>query len=60
MAEVTAQSLLKTRLVAIRDVQCEGRCRHHSDEESTNATHMVFPYGRSVHRVTKLSEDLVH
>jgi AraC family transcriptional regulator len=44
MAEVTAQSLLKTRLVAIRDVQCEGRCRHHSDEESTNATHMVFPY----------------
>jgi AraC family transcriptional regulator len=44
MAEVTAQSLLKTRLVAVRDVQCEGRCRHHSDEESTNATHMVFPY----------------
>ena len=44
MAEVTAQSLLKTRLVAIRDVQCEGRCRHHSDEESTNTVHMVFPY----------------
>jgi AraC family transcriptional regulator len=44
MAEVTAQSLLKTRLVAIRDVQCEGRCRHHSDEESTNTIHMVFPY----------------
>jgi AraC family transcriptional regulator len=44
MAELTAQSLLKTRLVAIRDVQCEGRCRHHSDEESTNTIHMVFPY----------------
>jgi AraC family transcriptional regulator len=44
MAEVTAQSLLKTRLVTIRDVQCEGRCRHHSDEECTNTTHMVFPY----------------
>jgi AraC family transcriptional regulator len=44
MAELTAQSLLKTRLVAIRDVQCEGRCRHHSDEESTNTVHMVFPY----------------
>ena len=44
MAEVTAQSLLKTRLVAIRDVRCEGRCRHQSDEESTTATHMVFPY----------------
>ena len=44
MAEVTVQSLLKTRLVAIRDVQCEGRCRHRSDEESTNTIHMVFPY----------------
>jgi AraC family transcriptional regulator len=44
MAELSAQSLLKTRLVAIRDVQCEGRCRHHSDEESTNSIHMVFPY----------------
>jgi AraC family transcriptional regulator len=44
MAEVAAQSLLKTRLVAIRDVQCEGRCRHRSDEESTNTIHMVFPY----------------
>src|SRR5262249_52373035 len=44
MAEVIARSLLKTQVVAIRDVQCEGRCRHHSDEEATNATHMVFPY----------------
>ena len=44
MAEVTAQSLLETRLVAIRDVRCEGRCRRQSDEESTNTIHMVFPY----------------
>jgi len=44
MAEVTARSLLKTPLVAIRDVRCEGRCRHHSDEESAGATHLVFPY----------------
>ena len=44
MPEVTARSLLKTQLVAIRDVQCEGRCRHRSDEESTNATRLVFPY----------------
>jgi AraC family transcriptional regulator len=44
MAEVTAQLLLKTPLVTIRDVQCEGRCRHHSDEESANAAHIVFPY----------------
>ena len=55
MAEVTAQSLLKTRLVAIRDVQCEGRCRHHSDEESTNTLHMVFPY-RGIY-VRHLGED---
>src|SRR5215510_12520105 len=44
MPEVTAQSLLRTQLVGIRDVQCAGRCRHHSDEESTNTTHIVFPY----------------
>jgi AraC-like DNA-binding protein len=44
MAEVMARALLKTQLVSIRDVECKGRCRHHSDEESTNAVHMVFPY----------------
>src|SRR5262245_32082350 len=44
MPEVTARSLLRTQLVGIRDVQCAGRCRHHSDEESTNTTHIVFPY----------------
>jgi len=44
MDEVIARSLLKTQLVAIRDVRCQGRCRHQSDEESTNATHLVFPY----------------
>jgi AraC family transcriptional regulator len=42
--EVAARSLLKTQTVAIRDVHCAGRCRHQSDEESTNATHMAFPY----------------
>jgi hypothetical protein len=44
MAEVIARALLKTQLVSIRDVLCEGRCRHHSEEESTSAVHMVFPY----------------
>ena len=44
MPDLGAQLLLTTRLVAIRDVHCSGRCRHQSDEESTNATHMVFPY----------------
>lgn len=44
MPEVVARSLLNTQTVAIRDVLCAGRCRHQSDEESTSATHMVFPY----------------
>src|SRR5262245_24752175 len=44
MPEVSAQPLLKTELVSIRDVHCAGRCKDRSDEESTNATHMAFPY----------------
>jgi AraC family transcriptional regulator len=44
MPEITARWLLKTQLVAVRDVHCAGRCSPQSDEESTNATHMVFPY----------------
>jgi AraC-like DNA-binding protein len=44
MPDVSVRSLLKTPLVAIRDVRCAGRCRHLSDEESTNTTHLVFPY----------------
>jgi AraC family transcriptional regulator len=44
MADVTTRSLLNTQLVAIRDVRCTGHWRPQSDEESTNATHMVFPY----------------
>src|SRR5262245_61461771 len=44
MADVTVRLLLTTPLVLITDVQCAGRCRHLSDEESTNATHIVFPY----------------
>ena len=44
MSEMTARLLLETPLVAVRDVHCEGRCRHQSGEESTDATHLVFPY----------------
>ena len=44
MADVVSEPLLSTPLVAIRDVTCAGRCRHKSDEETTRATHMVFPY----------------
>jgi len=44
MPEIVARDLLKTPFVAIRDVRCAGRCRPRSDEEATNATHIVFPY----------------
>jgi len=42
--EVSVQFLLKSPTVTIRDVCCEGRCRHRSAEESTPATELVFPY----------------
>jgi len=44
MPEIVARDLLKTPLVAIRDIRCAGRCRPRSDEEATSATHIVFPY----------------
>jgi AraC-like DNA-binding protein len=44
MPEITAQSLLKTDTVEIRDVCCQGRHAHLSDEECTTATYLVFPY----------------
>ena len=44
MAEIAAQSLLQTPTVEIRDVCCEGRCRHVSAEEHVAGIHLVFPY----------------
>lgn len=44
MSEIAAQTLLETPTVTIRDVCCEGRCRHRSDEEHCAAVHLVFPY----------------
>lgn len=44
MPEVAVQSLLKTPSVAIRDVVCQGSCRHQSEEECVTAVHLVFPY----------------
>jgi AraC family transcriptional regulator len=44
MPDIVASELLKTQLVAIRDVRCAGFFRHQSDEEATRATHVVFPY----------------
>jgi pimeloyl-ACP methyl ester carboxylesterase len=42
--ELAAQSLLKTPTIAIRDVYCQGSCRHQSGEECVTATELVFPY----------------
>lgn len=44
MSEITAQTLLKTPTVEIRDVYCAGRCRHASAEEHCDTMHLVFPY----------------
>ncbi len=44
MSEISVQPLLTTPTVAIRDVYCQGRCRHQSAEECATAAHLVFPY----------------
>jgi AraC-like DNA-binding protein len=44
MSQLSAQLLLNTETVAIRDVVCGGECRHESAEECAQATHLVFPY----------------
>jgi AraC family transcriptional regulator len=44
MSEFTVHSLLKTSSVTVRDVYCQGRCRHKSAEECASAIHLVFPY----------------
>ena len=44
MSQVAVQTLLQTTAVTIRDVACDGSCRHRSDEECSSATHLVFPY----------------
>ncbi|MFZ0815756.1 MAG: AraC family transcriptional regulator [Candidatus Sulfotelmatobacter sp.] len=42
--EFAAQCLLKSPTGTIRDVYCQGICRHESAEECTTATELVFPY----------------
>jgi AraC-like DNA-binding protein len=44
MSHITVEPLLSTPIVAIRDVVCDGECRHKSAEECAGATHLVFPY----------------
>lgn len=44
MAQFSTELLLKTRTVTIRDVVCNGECRHKSDEECAHKTSLVYPY----------------
>ena len=44
MSQFSVQPLLRTDTLTIRDVICDGACRHTSAEECTAATHLVFPY----------------
>src|SRR6195256_240494 len=44
MPEFAVQHLLESPTVTIRDVCCQGSCRHKSAEEWATATELVFPY----------------
>ena len=44
MKEFTVDRLLETRTVTVRNVDCQGTCRHRSAEECASHTHFVFPY----------------
>src|SRR5262245_16909546 len=44
MSQFAVRLLLRTDTLTIRDVVCDGACRHTSAEECATATHLVFPY----------------
>jgi AraC-like DNA-binding protein len=44
VSEFAVKSLLKTPIVSVSDVCCQGLCRHKSAEEHAAATQLVFPY----------------
>lgn len=44
MPEFLVDRLLESSTVTIRDVVCQGSCRHKTAEECANATELVFPY----------------
>ena len=44
MSEITTALLLKTKTVLIRDIVCNGECRHKSGEECAHKTSLVYPY----------------
>lgn len=44
MTQFSTELLLKTKTLTIRDVICNGACRHKSDEECAHRTSLVYPY----------------
>ena len=44
MNELSVTLLLETGTLGVRDVACDGACRHKSPSECAAATHLVFPY----------------
>ena len=44
MNGVTSTTLLDTQLLSVRDIRCDGTCRHRSPTECAIATAIVFPY----------------
>jgi AraC family transcriptional regulator len=44
MTEFDVVQLLTTDTVSVRNVRCEGSCRHRTPEESASGTELVFPY----------------
>ena len=44
MSQFSTELLLKTKTVTVRDVVCNGECRHKSDEECAHKTSLVYPY----------------
>jgi AraC family transcriptional regulator len=44
MPEFSAQTLLRSPAITIRDVYCPGSCSPQSAEECATATELVFPY----------------
>jgi len=44
MPEFTVNRLLETGTATVRNVDCQGTCRHRSPEECASHTHLVFPY----------------
>ena len=44
MSQLSIRPLLGTPTIDVRDVHCDGACRHRSAEECATSTYLVFPY----------------